>query len=256
MQLQDSQKEKDHYHTHNQYKLETFEEVDAHSLKIYLLDLIKKTKINSQTKVLEIASGSGPWGVALYKKTHCNYQGIDLSPALVKYANDRAKKAGVKIKFVEGDATKLPYKDSSFDVVFVTYALHHFPSKASLDKVSAEVHRVLKSGGLYYIFEPNGLNPYNFFWWLKNSPERIIPIGKKWRETAILTANETIIYPWQVSSSLKTKFTNIKSYSVGFVPKFGLFRKKRISQLIGNVIEKTPLLNKIGGSFIMIVQKT
>lgn len=181
---------------------------------------------------------------------------MDLSPDLVNYSKKRAQKEKVAASFMEGNATKLPFKSNSFDVVFVTYALHHFPSSDSLAQVFDQVFRVLKPGGIFYALEPNGLNPLNFIWWLKVSPERILPLKKAWRENEVFTVNETIIYPWQVTKPLGKRFINLKLTTVGFVPKFGIFRNKKVSQFIEVAFAKTPLINKIGGSFIVTALKS
>jgi len=60
------------------------------------------------------------------------------------------------LRFVAGDCFRLPFEDRSFDVVFGSFILHHFPN---LDKVASEIHRVLKSDGLYIGIEPNPWNP-------------------------------------------------------------------------------------------------
>ncbi len=56
------------------------------------------------------------------------------------------------VQAVLGDATNLPFKDSSIDAVTARAILHHFPE--SLDGCLAEVDRVLKNGGLFLAQEP------------------------------------------------------------------------------------------------------
>ncbi len=58
---------------------------------------------------------------------------------------------------VLGDACSLPFKDSTFDIVYSWAALHHFPNtRRSL----VEVYRVLKPGGKILLVEPGHLNPF------------------------------------------------------------------------------------------------
>ena len=50
------------------------------------------------------------------------------------------------VSFVEGNARSLPFASANFDAVFHFFLLDHI---ASWPDVIAEVHRVLKSGGVY-----------------------------------------------------------------------------------------------------------
>lgn len=253
---QDIAKEKEYFEKYSKYKIDSSDELDEESIKLYLKDLLRHLKKEKGLKILEIASGGGHWGVNLLKQIECDYIGVDLSPALVENAKKRAAKEGIKAKYIEGDATNLPFKEDTFDFVFVTYSLHHFPSQESLDKVTSEVYRVLKKGGIYYTLEPNGLNPLIFFWWLRVSPERILPLGKQWRETEDLTVNESIIYPITVKRSLKTKFDKVKSYTFGFIPNIGPFKnKKGLKDRLNSIVGKIPLLNSFGGSFVVLGEK-
>jgi SAM-dependent methyltransferase/GNAT superfamily N-acetyltransferase len=57
---------------------------------------------------------------------------------------------------VAGDCLQLPFKDSSFDVVFGSLVLHQI---GNLDGVLSEIRRVLRPGGVYVGIEPNIWNP-------------------------------------------------------------------------------------------------
>ena len=53
--------------------------------------------------------------------------------------------------FVESDMESLPFQESTFDIVYVHSALHHFPL---LSNIMREVKRILKPKGLFIIQEP------------------------------------------------------------------------------------------------------
>jgi len=100
----------------------------------------------ASTSVLDVGSGLG--GAAFYLAEHagCSVTGIDLLPANVAEATRRASERGLSahVNFTCANATALPYKDASFDVVWGQDAWCHVNDKATL---IAEASRVLRVGG-------------------------------------------------------------------------------------------------------------
>lgn len=64
------------------------------------------------------------------------------------------------VSFGHGGAEKIPASDSNFDIVLMFKSLHHVPI-GLMDKAFAEIHRVLKPGGLAYISEPVYAGDFN-----------------------------------------------------------------------------------------------
>jgi ubiquinone/menaquinone biosynthesis C-methylase UbiE len=85
--------------------------------------------------------------------------GLDLSPAMLRHARDRAHVAGLEnLALVRGDALCLPFAGGRFDVVNCCGALHLFPDA---DRALREVHRVLKPGGRFTVAAfRRGTGPY------------------------------------------------------------------------------------------------
>ena len=102
-------------------------------------------------EVLELGCGSGENTILLLNKG-AKVCGIDFSDSLIELARRRMEVNGrvEGFKFFTGSAHKLPFPDSSFDVVFGMAALHHL----DLDMTSHEVWRVLRSGGYAVFKEP------------------------------------------------------------------------------------------------------
>ena len=70
--------------------------------------------------------------------------GVDISPAMLAVARDRAAREGLSIEWREGDATRLDLPDDEFDLVVCQQGLQFFPDPlASL----REMARVLSPGG-------------------------------------------------------------------------------------------------------------
>jgi len=93
--------------------------------------------------ILDLGSGTGYLSIEIAKRSpNLQVYGIDLSRQMVKIARRHAK--GVdNARFVFGNAAKLPFKDSSIDLVVSTGASHHWKTPRL---VFDECHRVLKTG--------------------------------------------------------------------------------------------------------------
>ena len=75
--------------------------------------------------------------------------GIEYDPALVDYAATRSDNPAC-VTFQQGDATRLPFPDASFDVVFCRYLLIHMADPMA---VVREMLRVVKPGGYAIAYE-------------------------------------------------------------------------------------------------------
>lgn len=62
------------------------------------------------------------------------------------------------VRYSHYDGARLPYADASFDMAFTVCVMHHVPS-ADWPRFVAEMHRVVKPGGLALAFEHNPRNP-------------------------------------------------------------------------------------------------
>ncbi len=77
-------------------------------------------------------------------------QAIDHSPEMIEIARQKAERAGLSelISFRVGDIRELPFQNEAFDGVTCQRVLHHIPDPS---RVLAEVNRVLKPGGFFYL---------------------------------------------------------------------------------------------------------
>jgi ubiquinone/menaquinone biosynthesis C-methylase UbiE len=118
----------------------------------YIDDFNEKTSAAIIGKrVLEIGCSDGHYA-SLYSKTAKFVTGIDLSDEGIKLANNRNIE---NAKFYVVDAHKLPFEDSSYDIVIVNSLLHHLDLSLALK----EIDRVLSSNGILLAREPLGTNP-------------------------------------------------------------------------------------------------
>jgi 2-polyprenyl-3-methyl-5-hydroxy-6-metoxy-1,4-benzoquinol methylase len=82
-------------------------------------------------------------------KLGANVQAIDLSPDMLRLAEESAAAEGVAVEFRCMPAERLVYVDNTFDVIFVRDLLHHCDIGACL----SELARVAKPGALVVIDE-------------------------------------------------------------------------------------------------------
>ncbi len=93
-------------------------------------------------RVLEVAIGTGR--NLPYYPAAATVTGIELSPAMLAIARQRAAGLGRDAGFLEGDAEHLPYGDASFDTVVCALSLCSIPDPAT---AIGEMKRVLVPGG-------------------------------------------------------------------------------------------------------------
>ena len=100
---------------------------------------------------LEIGCGNGA-GAKTIKKYFSPKKIIatDLDPFMIKVA--KLNVYDPSIVFEVEDATKLKYQTGQFNGVFVFDALHHIPGPQWKDCLK-EIYRVLKPGGLLFIYD-------------------------------------------------------------------------------------------------------
>lgn len=105
---------------------------------------IKKLLPKKMENFVDIAGGYGRLADEYLSRTK--------SATLFDYSqtelDDAKKKYGKKLNTVQGDIYKLPFKDGEFSSLMMVRATHHFKD---IDKVIAELYRVLKPGGIAVI---------------------------------------------------------------------------------------------------------
>ena len=102
-------------------------------------------------RVLEIAIGTGR-NLPHYP-ADATVTGIELSPAMLAIARQRAAGLGREVDLQEGDAEHLPMGDASFDTVVCALSLCTIPDPAA---AIAEMKRVLVAGGRLLLLDHIG----------------------------------------------------------------------------------------------------
>jgi len=114
----------------------------------YNMLLADIVKIKPGDAVLDVACGNGQLLKMFAGKYIFNGYGIDISEKMI----EQAKLLNPSMQFAVGSCNPLPFDDSTFDVITVSAAYHHFPNVSSFAK---EAYRVLKKGGVIHIADLN-----------------------------------------------------------------------------------------------------
>lgn len=128
-------------------------------------------------RVLDLGCAFG-YGTRLVARSH-QVHGVDASPAFIA----RARRAAPAIPFTLARAEALPFPDHTFDAILLLDVLEHV---AREEPVLAEVHRVLRLGGVLILSVPHKgalawLDSLNLWDFLagggSHPPDEVIPGG-------------------------------------------------------------------------------
>jgi SAM-dependent methyltransferase len=109
-------------------------------------ELISLCHIGAGTTVLDVGCGVGATACHLVKAAGCRVMGVDLRPAMIAHANERARHEGIadRVACNVADAQHLPFEDAAFDAVLCESVATFVEDKARL---VAEMMRVIRPGG-------------------------------------------------------------------------------------------------------------
>ncbi|MBU1220879.1 class I SAM-dependent methyltransferase [Myxococcota bacterium] len=100
---------------------------------------------------LELGHGPGYVGLEWLRKTDGTHlTGLDISAVMTAMARLNAEQYGLsgRTEYVTGDGISFPFEDNTFDAVFSTGSLHEWEHP---EIIFNEIHRVLKTGGRWFI---------------------------------------------------------------------------------------------------------
>lgn len=102
------------------------------------------------SSVLEVAPGPGYFAVELAKLGGYKITGLDISRTFVELARSHAARAGVEVDFRQGNASHMPFEDSTFDFLVCSAAFKNFTDPL---QALEEMYRVLRPGGRALIID-------------------------------------------------------------------------------------------------------
>src|SRR5262249_42540239 len=138
--------------------------------------VVERAHITFGERVLDVACGTG--NAALLAARHgADVSGVDIEPALLAIAGERAREVGVRVHWHRGEAEALDVADGEFDAVLsvfgVMYAADHEAAARELARACAPGGRVVLASWTPGSFMPKlggALGPY-----LPPPPEGSLP---------------------------------------------------------------------------------
>lgn len=128
--------------------------------------------------VLDLACGAGHQTLA-WAERGFRVAGLDFDLDLLAAGRERVRRAAgdrLAARWTCGDATRMPYRSASFDVVFNNSLLEHVPAWRT---VLSETARVLRPGGVLIVYTTNRacpiqqeVNHFPFYPWLPDPIQR------------------------------------------------------------------------------------
>ncbi|MGB9200669.1 class I SAM-dependent methyltransferase [Methanobacterium sp.] len=115
-------------------------------------DFAKKVaeNVTEGSDILEVAPGPGYLSIELMKMGNYHVTGLDISKTFVEIASKNAKEEGIKVNFIEGDASNMPFDNKTFDFIVCTAAFKNFTKPIMAIN---EMYRVLKPNGKALIID-------------------------------------------------------------------------------------------------------
>ena len=120
------------------------------------------TDLPGDARILELGCGRGDLWVENRDRIPLDWEITlsDLSPGMIGEAGSNLKSSGGQFDYEVIDAQNIPYSEATFDGVVANHMLYHVPDRA---KGIAEIHRVLKPGGLLFA-ATNGRDNMSALW--------------------------------------------------------------------------------------------
>jgi ubiquinone/menaquinone biosynthesis C-methylase UbiE len=172
----------------------------------YLEMALELLSIVEGEAVLEIGFGTGhclKW-IAKHVGPAGKIYGIDISPRMIGKTKKRLEKEGLanRAELCCGDATYLPFNDSTFDAVFMGFILEIF-NTPEIPRVLAQIKKVLKPGGRLGIVDMSKENGKSVFLkayeWIHNKCPKYLGSRPIYAEQCLIDAG------YQIKSKEKIK---------------------------------------------------
>ena len=159
--------------------------------RLWKQKIIAMLKVNKNSIVLDLASGSGDITRKIKEQYDCMCISIDANMEMIDIAKKKTQEDS--FNFIKGTAEYLPFRSLSFDYVIVSFGLRNF---SNIPKSLKQIHRVLKKDGKFICLEFSEVNNA-IFKKNVNSYFKIIP------KLGLLFAKNQFAYDYLIESIKK-----------------------------------------------------
>ncbi|RMG59014.1 MAG: class I SAM-dependent methyltransferase [Deltaproteobacteria bacterium] len=119
--------------------------------------ILELTGASKEWRILDLCGGQGRHALELARRGFCSVTVLDYSESLVSLGKEAARKEGISIHFVRGDARNTGLSDDSFDAVFILgNSFGYFLEEDDDRKVLSEAYRLLIPGGVFLLDVSSG----------------------------------------------------------------------------------------------------
>ena len=105
-------------------------------------------------RVLDVATGTGDLAIEIIQTISSAKEvvGVDISEEMMRVGQEKVHQAGLdtKISFERQDCTAMTFETDSFDAATIAFGIRNF---SDIPTAAAELHRVLRTGGVLIIAE-------------------------------------------------------------------------------------------------------
>jgi SAM-dependent methyltransferase len=205
--------------------------------------MISQMEVLPQKSIMEIGCGLGKNAFMLGKKTGMQVLGTDLCIPFVEEARETHRLTNLRFEVLDFNKAD-EFHGEKFDYIIGNGILHHLYYQ--LDSAFENMLKLLKDGGKIIFYEPNIYNPYVYF--IFSYPNL--------RKKAHLEPDEMAFSKGFVTEKLqKAGYKNIKVEYKDFllpgIPDFLITP----SVVVGDVLEKIPLVRNVAQSIFITAQK-
>jgi ubiquinone/menaquinone biosynthesis C-methylase UbiE len=114
---------------------------------------LRTTGLQRNMQALDVGCGTGAVTRVMASITARRVVGVDMSVSRLEQARKLAAASGLDVRFVEGDAQRLPLPSSSFDYVWSRFLFEYLPEP---ERALAELARVAREGGIVVVADLDG----------------------------------------------------------------------------------------------------
>ncbi len=113
----------------------------------------RRMRLSGTQRLLDLATGTADLAVeAARRHPGIRVTGVDLVFEMLRAGREKVERNELSdsIDFLQGDALRLPFRDSSFDAVSIAFGIRNIPDRLSALR---EMRRVVRTGGQVMILE-------------------------------------------------------------------------------------------------------